>query len=375
MRNSAIPTIATAAVLVACGCSSGLSPSRRDGALDQSSLDAPMIEAQASSDGAADLRATTPTELCQAIIRANCRRGTTCMGAINVSDCDRFANLCPDYYFPPGLDRRMEDVARCGDASLARTCTDFVLAFLPAACAFDSALPAGSACSYSTQCLSGFCTGDSPSCMACVSAGSAPIGGACNDSRDCQPGSFCHIATGVCTDVGTIVHASEGDPCDLGATPAVGCVSDLLCVAPPGKSTGTCQRAPGPGQPCVDSGGFHGVCAVGSICTARSYGTCELIGACGDSACDDGSYCQASDRSCHTLAKVGEGCANADGSLLPPCLASAVCVSSTGLCTLPGNHGDTCDGDHPCAALLVCSSGICRLPGELGRSCPNDGGT
>ncbi len=377
VRFLSISTIGAVVALGVPGCSCGGSPSARDAAPDRNLQDSAPPDEPTPSEAGIDsaLLSMTPTAACQAMVRAACTRTRTCVGALAAGDCERFANLCPDYYFPPGMDRSIEAAVRCTDGLVARTCTDFPLGFRPAACSYGDALPAGSACSYYNQCASGACVGPSAYCGSCWSSGDVPIGGRCKYTQDCQPGSFCHSVVSVCMDVHTIVYVGPGEPCDLTATPVVGCTGDLLCITPAGQTTGACQPAPGPGQACANWGGFSSVCAAGSICTAAFGGACQLIGACGDGGvCEEGSYCEASDGACHPRAKVGEACAVSDTGGLPQCLPPAICVSSTGRCDVPGSHGDACDTAHPCATLLTCASGACRLPSELFLNCPIDGG-
>jgi len=314
-------------------------------------------------------------EMCKAAVATDCARTRICAGDLMAGDCNRFANLCPDYYFNSDSKSTVDSVAGCMDAFAARTCTAYALNFVPA-CAPVGNLPAGSACTYPSQCMSGVCAGAShnSTCKTCHPGRTGLVGSPCTSSLDCQPSAFCHGTTKSCTDASTIVYADEGSPCDHGASPVVGCKGDLQCIVYAGSgSAGICRPAPGAGQPCAYVERFGNTCAPGMICTADSGGTCQPVGACGNGVqCDAASYCRTGDQVCAARANVGQPCGDPSTSRLPPCRVPAVCVPSTGLCTLTSTRGGACDTDHPCATLLTCTSGTCQPPDPL--SCPVDGG-
>jgi hypothetical protein len=336
-------------------------------------LDTPGVAG--TGTGGQDAQIQSAMDVCKAAIATNCARTRICVGDLVAGDCTRFANLCPDYYFSSDSKGTVETVSACMRAFAARACSDYVLNFLPA-CYPSGKLPAGSACFSSTQCMSGGCAGASSgsTCKTCQPGGTVSVGGPCASSRDCQGGAFCHRTTNICTDASTIVYATEGEPCDHYSTPVVGCKGDLLCIVPLGwSSAGICQPAPGAGQPCARVEGFSSICTPGTVCTGVGGGTCQPVGACGSGVqCDQSSYCRTDGQVCAPRANLGQACGDPSTSSLPPCLAPAVCVPSTGLCRLAGARGDTCDMDHPCATLLTCTSGTCEPPAPM--SCPADGG-
>jgi hypothetical protein len=176
----------------------------------------------------------------------------------------------------------------------------------------------------------------------------------------CAPGSFCQLATLTCVDNSTIVHAAEGEPCDLFAEPTIGCVGDLYCKAgADGGSRGICTRAPAAEQPCAGNGPqSEYMCAAGTTCNA---GICERPGFCGLSTqCDSASYCASATRACAPRAEVGQSCyRHPVESVGLPCRAPAVCGSEQ-TCVVPRARGEACDNDNPCEELLFCVGGTCQ---------------
>ena len=318
-----------------------------------------------TTDGAV---AMTPTELCQTAIRLQVESLSVCQGG---SQEERFAlaNLCPDSYFNADSNRTVASVAACLGLLAARSCTDVALNFLPS-CLASGTRPVGAGCSYSSQCQTNICAGAGGSCPVCLPA-RIPIDSPCV-SGYCQDGSFCHLATGLCTDAATIVYASQGQPCNLFAKPVVGCAGDLLCLSGSDVSTfGVCTPIPGAGQPCALSTTGNMLCAAGTTCLGVSgTNTCTLETCGAGPPCDEASYCAAGDGgfACVPQPTVGQPC----DALSVPCLSPAVCVGSTGKCAIPRALGETCDADNPCADLLSCLAGTCRPTASA--NCPAGGG-
>jgi len=168
------------------------------------------------------------------------------------------------------------------------------------------------------------------------------------------------------------VHAAEGQPCDVSASPLVGCADDLLCIRASYSSTvGTCTRHPAAGAPCASLIGGNEVCAAGTECTTSTGGTCEVPGTCGVGVrCDATSYCVTGDGgfTCVSFATVGQSCSTSSSDSLPTCLSPAYCKAATGQCALLRALGETCDMNNPCDKPLSCSSGICQK--HTASSCP-----
>jgi hypothetical protein len=325
-----------------------------------------------ASGGAGGSATMTALEVCRAAIKAQCDRVAACEGLLAATDCLRFANPCPDYYFNADSNRTVAGIAACLGPLAARTCTDIAIGLYPS-CFVGGKRPASSPCAYASQCQSGAC-GAGAACATCGSGG-VPIGGSCTGTF-CQSGAFCGPSS-VCVDGSTVVYATQGQPCDLGATPLVGCTGDLLCLpSVSGGTARTCTPAPGAGQPCATFGFSGSVCAAGTICSSPSSGVCMPVGACGpDLICDAASYCKPGDGgfTCAPRAAVGQPCSPAGTASLPACAAPAACLGTPAQCTLPGAVGDACDANHPCAGLLMCVGATCRALGS--DSCPiPDGG-
>jgi hypothetical protein len=122
----------------------------------------------------------------------------------------------------------------------------------------------------------------------------------------------------------TAIHASQGQPCDFGASPPVSCAGNLFCkLAQTGGTAGTCAVPPGAGQPCGSTRYTNLICAAGTSCTnPDGTGTCVVI---------------------------------------PPSDAGSAA---------PRELGEPCDTNNPCDGyLLRCVSGTCR-PLVTPADCP-----
>ena len=314
----------------------------------------------------------TATEVCQAAIQTQCDRVVVCDGALATTNCIGFANPCPEYYFNSASNRTVAGIAACLPALAARTCTDIALDLYPSCFVYGN-LPAGSGCAYPSQCGSGNC-GAGDVCATCR-AGGVPVGGSCATAA-CVSGAFCH--NGVCAAGSAVVHATQGQPCDLNGDPVTGCVGDLLCIpSVSGGTTGTCTPAPGAGQPCATMSPSASICAPGTICTAPASGVCQVVNGCGSGVvCDSASYCAGGDGGTHCAprAKLGEACDAPETAVLPPCQAPAQCSGTPAMCTVPQRRGESCDAEHTCDSLLTCIGAICQPLGA--DSCSHgDAGT
>ena len=340
---------------VAVGSTSGSGGTLAGGGSGGTAADA--TEGTGASDGS---MALDPMVVCRAAIQAQCERTYYCLGnstgdkETQLHDCLSRVDLCPDYEFSVDSNRNVADVAACIDQLAARPCSDILLYVYPP-CMAAGKRPGKAACAFSSQCQSGLCFSTDSGCSTCNDS-PAP-GSACPSIGLCPPGTFCHPKTNRCTDASTIMYATQGQPCDLYASPRVSCVDDLFC-APPSSGSGSdiCTPRPVAGQACTGS------CGVGTDC-ADSTGTCELPGTCGVGVrCDDATYCRTGDGgfTCAPRATVGQSCSTSRSDGLPRCLAPAVCLNATGKCVAPRALGEICDANNPCTQPLSCTSGICQ---------------
>ena len=235
----------------------------------------------------------------------------------DLGGCLAYAALCPDYYFNADSARTVAGLVGCVRALAARTCTDVIMGVFPS-CYVYGHRPTGAGCAYPSQCESGVC-GSLAACATCGSGG-LPNGSTCTKTAECRPGSYCEDKK--CVDAGAIMHASEGQPCNLQAAPAIGCLGDLICrPTSSGGAAGTCTAPPGPGEPCALAGFSADICSPGNTCSTPTGGTC--------SASDAGT-------------------------------------------SPPPQPGVVCDDQSPCHSPLLCRSGVCEPLGS--NNCPANGG-
>jgi hypothetical protein len=333
----------------------------------QLSAGAGGIVTTGTADGALALNAT---EVCRAAITAQCQRENYCTldWGRNFEDCLKHADFCPDYYFSADSNRTVAEIAACIAEIATRPCSDIPFFIFPP-CLVGGKRAGGAGCSFNSQCQSGQCNTATTMCFTCATPPGA--GSKCPTTGLCQLGTYCHPRTNLCTDVNTVIHAAEGQPCDLGASPSVACQGDLVCQTPAnsGSSAGTCMRGLVAGDVCKTSSGQF-TCGPGTVCTDSTGGTCELPGTCGTGLrCDDQSYCRSAvGFSCAHLAAVGEACTMSRGDGLPPCLYPLHCMGSPGKCVARPTLGQPCDTNNSCVPPTSCMSGICqKLTAE---SCP-----
>ena len=343
----------------------------RNGGAGAGAVDAATDHAR--TDAANDARAdaagsSTPADqACRAAIHAECQRLVACEYN-STSDCEAVAATCPDFLFGPDSNATIQEVTACFAQFATVTCTDFDLEAYPS-CFSGGARPPGATCLHSSECQSGGCTGRSERCGTC---GARPVatGQSCA-SVGCGPGDFCHRKTQLCTPVSTIVHAGLDQPCDLSATPAVGCSGDLHCIAPTaGTTAGICRAPLGNGESCAGTGAL---CEPPLVCFNQMTCQPDPFEVCVDGGvCDDASFCKPDGRGFHVCAPraaIGEICAPDGGAATTECVSGALCLGTPGICGTLGNLGDPCDAAHPCgSAYLMCTSGRCAtLPTA---SCP-----
>ena len=320
--------------------------------------------------------ALTADDVCRAALGAICDRFAAC-GSSPSDDpstyappCNDVAAACPDYFFNETSTRTLAAVGGCLDELKGLSCTDLDL-IVRSSCLTPGTAPAGAPCARASNCQSGSCSSNNMGCGVCTGAMVA-IGDSCTGNNGCGVGAFCHPATKLCTPTSTIVHVEEGQPCDLAAVPAVGCAGDRYCKTVDSGTAGTCERRQPPivvdaGQACD---AVHTICAPNFICftitgvltgdgSYTSVSTCVPMDSCGDTACDETTYCKVSGgrQSCAPRAAAGERCLGDGGTT--PCANTLYCASTTGLCTAPGRQGDACDDSRLCDDQFLCLGGLC----------------
>jgi hypothetical protein len=350
-------------VVTLAGCSSGGPQTLgADAAVDVwVGADEGLPDAADATDAAAEVSVATLDEACRAAVTAECRRYGTCEQAPSTEAClDAFVDLCPAYYFNAESTRTAVDAQACATAFAQLPCTDLDLGIFPPCLALGTK-PGGSACVYNSQCQTGSCNGNDR-CVECF--GDLVVAGApCDSSHFCDRQSFCHPAEHVCMAVATILHAAEGQPCDLQADPVVGCVADLKCIPlEAAGSAGTCTHYPMAGEPCLAPSVSSHPCAEGFECGDGD--ACWPVNTCsGTMTCDPTSACVRGDGGMSCLPLGGEGAA-CGGTDFPACNSTTVCAFSTAAatteaCTRFVPKGGACDTSHPCAGNLLCTAGIC----------------
>jgi hypothetical protein len=331
-------------------------------------------------DAASDLRgdagtSTPEDQACHNAIQAECQRLVACEYN-TADDCEEPAVTCPDFFFNADSTRTIQQITDCFAQFAKVTCTDFDLGAYPN-CFSGGARPPGAACLHGSECQSGGCTGHSYRCGTC---GALPVatGQSCA-SAGCGPGDFCHRKTQLCTPTSTIAYAGLNQPCDLSASPVVGCTGDLHCIAPTaGTTAGTCRPPLGNGESCAGTGAL---CEPPVVCYNQTTCQPDPFELCGDAGiCDDASFCKPNGlgfQVCAPRAALGAVCAPDGGTATTECVSGTLCLGSPGVCGMLGSLGDPCDAAHPCGGqYLTCTNGRCAtFPTSACPYVPRDAGT
>lgn len=212
---------------------------------------------------------------------------------------------------------------------------------------------AGDACSSSVACKTG---------LACISnTCRTPLqdGQTCSTSTNCQPTSYCDLATTHTCRPRKVKAAS----CTTGSGSSE-CAAGLYCSS----SSHECTDRVAAGQPCTSTA----QCIEGTRCDATT-GTCSALLQAGSSCtvaadCAQGLLCQSFLGRCSSRSAAGAMCDASDA-----CQATEYCGAGGGsVCqkALKVGVGQTCNGTSTiCSDGLFCSSGTCRQKIQTGQPC------
>jgi hypothetical protein len=291
----------------------------------------------------------SPDDACNDLAYDRCGHLQTCSPTAvlqrygSESACETaFKENCLGNILAPSSGSTAASNEACAQAIQNWPCTDFLFTQNPPPeCETATGqLPSGSACAFSAQCQSSYCS--------------------------VVPGSNC----GVCASL-----PRAGDPCDQLVSCGVGmtCTSDTKQCQPFGVQDSPCGR----GLPCLD-----GLGCVGASPDAGVTGTCQLAeqtqgAACeGSPGCDfySGLTCNLQNSTCAPVQLVGDGqpCGflNQQGV---SCMAGA-CLGASGptpgMCQAFAQMGGACDlvAGPACASPARCitadggTAGTCGIP-------------
>lgn len=247
----------------------------------------------------------------------------------------------------PGTGDTTTSFDTCTAAYPAFSCADLAGNDVPTACKPVGTVASAGACSWHSQCASGYCAreGDEP----CGTCATKPVAAAsCTTFDDCGYGLLCVLDK--CTVLG-----KTGAACDVdGAAGAVKpCGPGLGCNVTGSATTGTCGTPIATGaecdynEQCDQANGFY--CKAGA--TSSDPSTCEKLaihaagGTCDETTtiapaeCTGGTSCYlttgVAGGKCVTRAADGVTCNLTQTSAGPDCVYPAVCDATTGKCLVP----------------------------------------
>ena len=329
--------IALASLVFVFGCSA---PSGMDGGPGE---DAGPVDAGPSAD-----------EACTALATARCAKRNECEPATltatygDLSTCiGRDKLSCLASVSAPDTGNTPTSLQTCAGAYAAWDCADWANAMAPAACAQRAgSRSTGEACTFPSQCSSGFCaTRRGAKCGAC--AATPTVGTPCGDGVGCGGnGLSCDNATLTCQPVVTDGGSCLSGTCGYG----FGCVADGGVCLPQGnlvdagcdsseRTEPACRRELGLScvrRRCVPTTFASAGSTCGLDLAANTFTRCRAGGNCVGDGGVGGSQCLAP-------ANDGVACASPGGAL---CLSPARCVSL---------DGASVDAGEPL-------SGACQLP-------------
>lgn len=293
-------------------------------------------------------------EVCRQTVAAYCQRLDECFQG--KATCFAQAELCPSFLFGPGSSMTPAGVHACMGELRDWSCVD-IQARVPPPCLQPGLRAGGEQCAFASQCASEECVGGAQQCGTCTTQ-QRELGEVCGGflEHECVAGTFCS-ESGKCQAIASVVHAGEGEPCDIWNTPTISCTGDLYCYFDGEKSDYFCTRRGLEGELC----GFDDVaivekvpCAYGLDCAidyeadpTATLGTCRQPRDCGDVTCDEGYYCdRIPNWQCEPLPGLGQPCVQQSR---PYCAPGLICTvqpvyASTGTCLPPrAGFGDECD--------------------------------
>lgn len=301
-------------------------------------------------------------EACAEDATSQCQKLDACLNDAGVSaryhdlfTClSRQKSACLVTSTAPRTGRTPDSVLACASARTTEACTDFFDNDPPTACLPPAGTtPEGSACAFSAQCSTAFCSvlrgaacgvcATAPAMGAdCTATGQCGVGQLCVSQNDVAPGTFRCVTPG-----------RDGSGCGKDSP----CATGYGCVAPR-----------------VDGGVRPGTCAllgssVGAACDplSRTLPACDL---------ERGLFCDTASRTCTEASYAGPGspCGTLDGGTERTiCSQASTCEGvshGVGTCMQRALDGTTCDTalGPSCLAPARCLSpdggtrGLCQLP-------------
>lgn len=237
------------------------------------------------------------------------------------------------------------------------------------------ALPAGSGCVVGPECEAGTVCVVLDACPGTCTAQGGP-------GEPCAKGELCAWPETVCLEgTCTALPDTAGAPCVSGlcrtplvceagacVTPGLAeqpcgdgavCYPGLICFRPSDQQAGTCKLPRTVGQTCFESWQCDAASAAGRLVCAG--GTCNVAPGsgepCWEYTCDQ-AVCDAAQipPTCVALPGVGSPCWQGGA-----CATGAFCDGGT--CKALGVPGDPCEGHYQCASLR-CYAGVCVAPDQ-----------
>ncbi|MBL8717588.1 MAG: hypothetical protein JNL79_16500 [Myxococcales bacterium] len=350
--------------------STGDSTATDSTATDSTATDSTATDSTATDSSAADSAATDSTATDSAtdggdagaakdkaagdLAAAICNRWKACNDFafttrwVDVATCTARHKLeLLDRLDAPGTGDTITSFGTCTTAYPTFSCTELATNDVPTACKPVGTVASAGACSWHSQCATGYCAreGDEP----CGTCAAKPVAAAsCTTFEDCGYGLLCVLDK--CVKLGR-----DGDACDVdGAAGAVKpCGPGFGCVVTGTATTGLCNTPIATGAECdyneqCDQGnGFY--CKSGALATDPSTcqklaihaagGTCDETATIAPAECTGGTSCYlttgVAGGKCVANAAEGATCNLTETSGGPSCTYPAVCDSTTSKCLLP----------------------------------------
>ena len=319
---------------------------------------APLVAFAAACGGTSNDTACADVATARCTQRSMCTNGTSVTRLYgDMTTCLAREKLaCINGLAAKGTGNSPDHVEQCAAALKAESCADYLALVTPAPCISTGTLTDGTACAFSGQCSSTYCTNTANA--ACGSCGQpVAANGDCTNGGTCARGQACFTTPGT---MGTMMSCLTPGAAGASCSRSAPCGSGLSCVGATGMGTGgtpgTCMASVSmAGAACDPTLRTAPSCdrTVGLFCNATSK-TCTTItyaasgGACGLGS--DGNFIDCTGGicfgsvtggpnpmmgACKADAADGAACDTANG---PGCIAPAKCVttagSTAGTCTL-----------------------------------------